>query len=1153
MPGAGRKRRKRPSEAIDDDEYNFSQPLEEFLASSSASLQVETVPTAISRTSADGRRTYTETLPVEPPSPLKRARLDAVTGDAMEGCDDPPLPTFNLPSFDMFDAELESERYDMDFGGVYDRPPTPPTRRKKKSDLKPSDKTMHEWRGLRDEYLRVLLRLEGAGDADLAPCPCCKERPATFRCKQCFGDEMYCQECTVQMHAKHPLHVIDEWNGDMFHRKSLQALGLRVQLHHDDCVSPVAVDNFVVLDVGYIHEISVDFCGCERRHSTHRRTALLSKRWYPATHDTPRTAATFNYLNLFIIQTHQAKTTMYDYYMATTRSTCGSGRKLPNRYPEMLRMVRQWRHLQMLKRSGRGHDPSGVNGTKPGGLAIECPACPRPDVNLPEDWENASPEDRFLYTLFIALDACFRLKRRLVSSELRDPGLGTGWAYFVEQEPYRQYLLTTTNETEMSTCSGLAALDYANTKFSRGYSVTGVGMGVCARHEFVQPTGVGDLQKGERYSNMDWIFSAIMRWKNARQPKVVSYDIVCQWFLRLFERLLNMPSTVRFFIVMKLFRFVIPKMHIHSHTLACQLLFSLNFLLGAAQTDGEGIERPWANLGGVATSTREMGPGSRRDTLDSHLSYWNWSKLIGIADLLRRRLDNARIEEREQAEAFDAFCAEQGDRVESWRAMVHKFEADPKAPNPYQSTAKAMTEADVRLRLAEEEASRGQTSLHDVSPTGFIYVGLDLEEQQRRVRVSIELKKARTTAQKIDIIAMRRKLSRGITRFRKLQATYTPEALRALARRPANPEETPEQTPLVLPSALTEEERKRGCMAGVEYTEAVARDAQCGAALLRLRHQLHIKSRFITFKKNNSRHQGANTRSRTLVARNESKIRLHSEKYQTAWAAIPALNKGDANKVGWRKLVQSDIRLMEDAEDLKKRNERRKREDARRRAKQRRLIAEGEVVEDDDDDEEWEDDNGEDDAPGVSTENRRVLSWIWTVTGTTGSDVEIEEALRIEWAKAYARSRRWKEEVRLLEEEYRRILVSFEHEARRWEARVCAIPVGTVETGYAQGAVAYALKQAEMYRDIAARAIVTMTEVRRGRGKKRTLAVPEEEEGAEEGAAPNGSPEEREEREEGVDGGDDAGNSSGDDSDEDDALFGHSDEEFFMGGEDEDD
>ena len=47
------------------------------------------------------------------------------------------------------------------------------------------------------------------------------------------------------------------------------------------------------------------------------------------------------------------------------------------------------------------------------------------------------------------MDACFRLKRRLVSSDLRDPGLGTGWAYFVESEPYRQYLLTVTDQVEV--------------------------------------------------------------------------------------------------------------------------------------------------------------------------------------------------------------------------------------------------------------------------------------------------------------------------------------------------------------------------------------------------------------------------------------------------------------------------------------------------------------------------------------------------------------------------------------------------------------------------------------------------------------------------------------------------------------------------------
>lgn len=51
----------------------------------------------------------------------------------------------------------------------------------------------------------------------------------------------------------------------------------------------------------------------------------------------------------------------------------------------------------------------------------------------------------------------------------------------------------------MCTCTGLAALDHANTKYSWGYATTGVGLGVCARHEFVQKNGAVDLQKGERY------------------------------------------------------------------------------------------------------------------------------------------------------------------------------------------------------------------------------------------------------------------------------------------------------------------------------------------------------------------------------------------------------------------------------------------------------------------------------------------------------------------------------------------------------------------------------------------------------------------------------------------------------------------------------
>lgn len=110
--------------------------------------------------------------------------------------------------------------------------------------------------------------------------------------------------------------------------------------------------------------------------------------------------------------------------------------------------------------------------------------------------------------------------------------------------------------------------------------------------------------------------------------------------------------------------------------------------------------------------------------------------------------------------------------------------------------------------------------------------------------------------------------------------------------------------------------------------------------------------------------------------------------------------------------------------------------------------------------------------------------------------------MRIEWCKAYARTRRWREEGLLVEEEVRRAGVTLEFRAREWERRAVELPIGESQWeewnrasgGLArwsyervEGGVAYALKQAMVFRDIAARLTVSMTEVRRGRGKRRLL------------------------------------------------------------------
>lgn len=205
-------------------------------------------------------------------------------------------------------------------------------------------------------------------------------------------------------------------------------------------------------------------------------------------------------------------------------------------------------------------------------------------------------------------------------------------------------------------------------------------------------------------------------------------------------------------------------------------------------------------------------------------------------------------------------------------------------------------------------------------------------------------------------------------------------------------DEQPENEPLFLPSALSEVQRAAGgCSPGLLEMEQLMRDAQCCSSLVKLRNQLIIKARFLNYKSLHARHQGATTRSRTIVSRNETKIRLHSEKYQAAWSALLAAAGGNVSQVGWRKLVREDIWCMEDSADLVTKETKRKKAKERRKRKYQELIDHGIDVPAWDKNQEEDSDDGDEEAVGrKTTESRREVSWIWAVAGNSGSDAGFE-------------------------------------------------------------------------------------------------------------------------------------------------------------------
>lgn len=189
------------------------------------------------------------------------------------------------------------------------------------------------------------------------------------------------------------------WNRFFFTRTSLRKCRLRVQLghaQHECCpeATPLHRD-FVVLHTNGIHKVAVDICDCEHKNSAgSAEDQMLRAGWFPVTDMRARTCAMFSCLDLFILSMHQAKTTMYDFYAMLEKLTDNMGVKPPNRYPTFIRMSREYRHLLMLKRTGQAHEPTGVAGTQLGELAVLCPCCPDPAVNLPEGWNDVCAEDQ---------------------------------------------------------------------------------------------------------------------------------------------------------------------------------------------------------------------------------------------------------------------------------------------------------------------------------------------------------------------------------------------------------------------------------------------------------------------------------------------------------------------------------------------------------------------------------------------------------------------------------------------------------------------------------------------------------------------------------------------------------------------------------------
>ncbi|KAK7017001.1 hypothetical protein VNI00_018764 [Paramarasmius palmivorus] len=370
----------------------------------------------------------------------------------------------------------------------------------------------------------------------------------------------------------------------------------------------------------------------------------------------------------------------------------------------------------------------------------------------------------------------------------------------------------------------------------------------------------------------------------------------------------------------------------------------------------------------------------------------------------------------------------------------------------------------MRRELAEEELksfSEGQ-SLDQAaeqfakSALAFIILALEIEERQRQLKQDVDLRNRGSRAkQTSDIVDKRLRLRKLLARFEVQQIHFMPivASLRAeVAANASGPIEV-ENLPLYLPSSLSQQQRAACLTPTLASIEFRLRNAQCSESLDELRNQLLIKSRLITYKE---------------------------ARYQAAWDAYGKLHDGT---VPWQKLRPSDIRCMGDADQVSGNSRKRLGKTSRTTGMVRAqeimhgVSPSGEEEDRDSNEDEDQDAGGEvslqtlerqrrkkrDELIQKTGEGFRKIPWIWQAADGKGyaSDESLYNGLRVEWAKSYARLRRWQEEVLLLREEMRRTLATLSWTASIWDSR-------TLNTGFlddhAEGATAYAHRQADILR-----------------------------------------------------------------------------------------
>jgi CxC2 like cysteine cluster associated with KDZ transposases len=220
---------------------------------------------------------------------------------------------------------------------------------------------MHEWLPKRRHFLDLLLHQESPSID--GTCEQCGVNNGIFRCSDCLARPLCCHQCFMDHHKLLPFHWIQKWNGKYFARTTLFNQGYILHLGHGGkaCPSnninndvwedveegPIGFGGVDLMDdvihtqsgetvregvVDIVHTVgvfrhNVRWCGCHG--SPEKAVQLFQTQLFPASHQRPQTAFTFDVLDYFYIDSMECKTSASSFYNKICRLT-------DNAFPHMV-------------------------------------------------------------------------------------------------------------------------------------------------------------------------------------------------------------------------------------------------------------------------------------------------------------------------------------------------------------------------------------------------------------------------------------------------------------------------------------------------------------------------------------------------------------------------------------------------------------------------------------------------------------------------------------------------------------------------------------------------------------------------------------------------------------------------------------------------